>query len=285
MVSGSIEGDIVTLSEGNTFVLTDYSQPKLVTAIHDSWNQSGALLGKTSFVEYYDSPSFCLMNSNLKIALFNRILKTNLSTEEIDQKIQETIEYFESKSLPFVWQVDPQSRPHDLADRLEKAGLVRREGTGMAIEIENLVVPQEPERFRYERATSSKKIEEYAKLLPKAYGMPEFGWDFLTGCITKIGVVEDFQHYIGYLDDKPVGTSSIIYAVGVAGLYNVSTLPEARGNRVGSVMSAIPFADAADKGFKIGILHSTEMGYNVYKRLGFQEICKLIRYRWTPPTE
>ena len=275
----------MTLNEGNTFLLTDYSQPKLVTAIHDSWNQCLAILGKTSFDEYYDSPSFCLMNSNLNIPLFNRILKTNLSIEEIDQKIQETIDYFELKSLPFYWQVDPQSRPKDLADRLEKAGLERRESPGMAIEIENLVVPQEPEGFRYERATSPEKIEEYAKLLVKAYGMPEFGWDFLVDCFTKIGAVEDFQHYIGYLDDKPVGTSSILYAVGVAGLYNVSTLPEARGKRVGSVMSAVPFADAVDRGYKIGILHSTRMGYNVYRRLGFQEICKLIRYRLNPPVE
>ncbi len=275
----------MTLNEGNTFVLTDYSQPKLVTTIHDSWNQCAAILGKTSFDEYYDSPSFCLMNSNLNIPLFNRILKTNLSTEEIDQKIQETIDYFESKSLPFYWQVDPQSRPKDLADRLEKAGLELRESPGMAIEIENLVVPQEPEGFRYERATTPEKIEEYAKFLPKAYGMPEFGWDFLTGCIIKVGVVENFQHYIGYLDDKPVGTSSIFYAVGVAGLYNVATLPEARGKGVGSVMSAVPFADAHKKGYKIGILHSTEMGYNVYRRLGFQEICKLIRYRWNPLAE
>ena len=38
-----------------------------------------------------------------------------------------------------------------------------------------------------------------------------------------------------------MGSSSVFYSVGVAGLYNVSTLPEARGNRVGSVMSAIPF--------------------------------------------
>jgi hypothetical protein len=275
----------MTLNEGNAFILSDCSQSKLTTAIHDSWNQCLSLLGKTSFDEYFDSPSFCLMNSNLNIPLFNRILKTNLSTGEIDQKIQDTIDYFESKSLPFYWQVDPQSRPKDLADRLEKAGLERRESPGMAIEIENLVVPQEPEGFRYERATSPEKIEEYAKLLVKAYGMPEFGWDFLACCITKIGIVEDLQHYIGYLDDKPVGTSSILYGVGVAGLYNVSTLPESRGKRVGSVMSAVPFADAADKGYKIGILHSTKVGYNVYKRLGFQEICKLIRYRWNPPVE
>ena len=274
----------MTLSEEDPFILSEFSHLKLITAIHDSWNQCLALLG-TTLSDYHDSPTFCLMNSNLKIAMFNRILKTNLSTNEIDQKIQETIHYFESKSLPFTWQVDPQSTPQDLADRLEKAGLVRQESPGMAIEIENLVHPQEPVGFRYERATSLEKIEEYGKLLVKAYGLPEFGWDFLVTGLTRIGVVEDFQHYIGYLDDRPVGTSSIFYAVGVAGLYNVSTLPEARGNRVGSVMSAIPFADAVDRGYKIGILHSTRMGYNVYRRLGFQEICKLIRYQWNPPAE
>lgn len=275
----------MTHNEGNPFILTEYSHPKLVTAIHDSWNQCCDLFGKTKFLESHDSPSLCLMNSNLKIAIFNRVLNTNLPTYEIDQKIQETIQYFESKSLPFEWHVDPQSRPNYLADRLEKAGLERKESQGMATRIENLVLPKEPKGFRYEKATSQENIEEFSKLLVEAYGMTEFGGSIFRDCIIKIGVSEDFQHYIGYLDDKPVGTSSIFYAVGVAGLFNVSTLPEARGKRVGSVMSSVPFVDAVDKGYKIGILHSTEMGYNVYKRLGFQEICKLIRYRWNPSVD
>jgi len=67
---------------------------------------------------------------------------------------------------------------------------------------------------------------------------------------------------------------------GVAGIYNVATLPEARGKRIGSMITAAPLIDARERGYRISILHSTKMGYNVYRRLGYQEICRLIRYEW-----
>jgi len=70
----------------------------------------------------------------------------------------------------------------------------------------------------------------------------------------------------------------------VAGLYNVATLPESRGKGIGSSISYVPFIDAKERGYEISILHSTRMGYGVYKQLGFEEICKLIRYQWNPVT-
>jgi len=48
------------------------------------------------------------------------------------------------------------------------------------------------------------------------------------------------------------------------------------------MISYVPFIDAVERGYKIGILHSTQMGYNMYKRLGFEEICKLVSYQWNP---
>ncbi len=34
-------------------------------------------------------------------------------------------------------------------------------------------------------------------------------------------------------------------------------------------------------GYRIGILHSLPMGFNVYRSLGFQEYCKFSTYLWT----
>ncbi len=95
-------------------------------------------------------------------------------------------------------------------------------------------------------------------------------------------MVPDLQHYIGYLGEVPVATSAVLYAVGVAGLYNVATLPEARGKGVGALISYAPFVDAKNRGYEFGILHSSRMGYPVYKQLGFEDVCKLIRYEWRP---
>jgi GNAT superfamily N-acetyltransferase len=112
--------------------------------------------------------------------------------------------------------------------------------------------------------------------------MPETVWDWLAGAWINLGLVDYFHDYIGYLHGEPVATASIMYGDGVAGLYNVATLPEARGKGIEAMISYVPFNDAEKNGYRYGILHASSMGYPVYKRLGFQDICKLIRYTWDP---
>jgi GNAT superfamily N-acetyltransferase len=233
-----------------------------------------------SRAEHRIMPNYTLLASGLNISMFNRVMKTNLNPKEADQTISDVKQFFDSKHLPFTWQVDPWDKPHDLAERLEEAGFHRDETPGMAVKIDELVEPAKPEGFRIERVESPDELVAYARLMVKAYGMPEHGWDWFIGGFVNMGLGDDFRHYIGYLDDKPVATSSMFYSDGVAGLYNVATLPETRGKGVGAVMSYAPFKDALERGYRFGILQSSRMGYNVYRRLGFEEICKLVVYKW-----
>lgn len=264
-------------------VLEEYSRPKLTMATHRSWNSCMLrLFSVYPRAEYRPTSQYWLFKSGLKISMLNRVMQTSLKPIETDQAISDVKQFFEPEHLPFTWQVDPWDKPRDLAERLEEAGFRRDETPGMAVKIDELVEPVQPQGFRYERVDSPEKLDTYAWLMVKAYGMPEHAWGWLTGGFKYHGVVDDFQHYIGYLDGKPVATSSIQYSDGVAGLYNVATLPEARGKGIGAVISHAPFIDALERGYRFGILHSTRMGYNVYKRLGFEEICKLVRYQWNP---
>ena len=264
-------------------ILTDYTKQKLITPIHESWNLCMyKLCSKHPQADYLTTNHHTLINSGLKIAWLNRVMKTNIAPDEADKKIQEVKQYFDSKGLPFTWQVDPGDKPVDLAGRLERAGFMRDETPGMAVRIRELVEPRVLEGFRCEKVQSPQKLKDYARLLAKAYGIPEAGWDFIINGWTHLGLIPDLQHYIGYLGEVPVATSAVLYGEGVAGLYNVATLPEARGKGVGALISYTPFVEAGDRGYEIGILHSTRMGYPVYKRLGFEDVCKLIRYEWKP---
>lgn len=278
-----IKHKIVLNDDKMTQILRDYSKPEIITSIHGSWNLCmQTLCSKHPQADYRTTAHYILLNSGIKISMLNRVMKTNMIPEEADEKILEVKQHFESKGLPFTWQVDSGDNPIDLAERLEKAGFVRDETPGMAAKIGELIEPRILEGFRCERVQTSQQLTDYAKLLVKAYGMPEFGWDFLINGWTRLGVVPDFQHYIGYLNDVPVATSMVLYGEGVAGLFNVATLPEARGKGVGALISYAPFIDAGKRGYKVGILHASSMGYPVYKRLGFEEVCKLVRYQWNP---
>jgi predicted acetyltransferase len=62
----------------------------------------------------------------------------------------------------------------------------------------------------------------------------------------------------------------------------VTVIPEARGKGIGTQMSIRPLKDGLDSGYALGVLDATEMGYPVYKKMGFKEYFKSPVYIWMP---
>jgi len=266
----------------NKSILTKFTEEAYIKAIHDSWNSLWLITSRVPLVELNETPYLTTTCSNIEIPMLNRVMFTRLSSENADEKIQEVIDYFSSKELPFTWQVDPDNTPRDLPERLEKHGLTHSSGPGMALKLSELRIPDTQDDLIFKRVNNQELLQTYSRLLPIAYEFPESACENITRILIGVGLRNDFYHYLGYLDDKPVSTSSIVYSDGVAGIYNVSTLPEARGRRIGSMITAAPLIDARNRGYKVSILHSSNIGYNVYKRLGYEEICRMVYYVWNP---
>jgi predicted GNAT family acetyltransferase len=58
-------------------------------------------------------------------------------------------------------------------------------------------------------------------------------------------------------------------------------VPEARGKGIGATMTLKPLQEARSMGYGVGILQSSEMGYPVYKRLGFKHLCQIENFYLT----
>ena len=77
-----------------------------------------------------------------------------------------------------------------------------------------------------------------------------------------------------------MATALLFLGAGVAGIYGVGTIPQARRRGIGWAMTTAPLLEARAMGYQIGTLHSSSMGFGIYQRLGFREYCKLSRYVW-----
>jgi ribosomal protein S18 acetylase RimI-like enzyme len=75
-----------------------------------------------------------------------------------------------------------------------------------------------------------------------------------------------------------VAAAALFVGAGVAGVYNVCTVPEVRGQGIGRAVTAAVLDDAVRRGLRIAVLGSSPMGYPVYRRLGFRDVSRLRSY-------
>jgi predicted acetyltransferase len=92
----------------------------------------------------------------------------------------------------------------------------------------------------------------------------------------------EWRHFIGWLHDMPVASTSLLLHAGVAGIYGVTTIPEARKKGIATAMTKHALRQARELGYHVAVLSPSEMSLRIYQRLGFQHYCTLQHYGWTP---
>ncbi|MFQ5834126.1 MAG: GNAT family N-acetyltransferase [Candidatus Thorarchaeota archaeon] len=109
------------------------------------------------------------------------------------------------------------------------------------------------------------------------FGFDEVSNNAVHGIYRTLLDKEDSPTILAEIDGAPVGISSSALRAGVVGLYNVGTVEEYRGKGIGQLVSLAALFEGRNQGYEIGILSSTEPGFNVYLKLGFKEY---FRYRF-----
>ncbi len=188
---------------------------------------------------------------------------------------------FKSRRVPLFWTSGPSDRPEGIPKLLKASGLMHIQNErGMAVELGKLPDPAPVDGLRIACIESREQLAEFLKMYVVGF---ELAGSLVTDILERYGSrfldnTAPLRHYIGYLNGRPAGMASVYIGEGVAGIYNIITLPEARRRGVARMLTLHALRFGAQRGMKTGILQATDAGAHVYRGLGFREFCELELY-------
>ena len=264
--------------------LDDLSAPARIAAIRANQFEYFRYLGRSPQAELYDSPQLAWSLTGVPHPFLNNVFHTQLTAGNVDDVIACTLSYFTSRNVThFSWWTEPGSQPADLAEHLLAHGLAYTDGgPGMAVDLlalnEDVAAPRE---LTIGLVADRKALQQWSDALVVGFGLLESegaAFDLYAG----LGFNLPLRSYVGCLNGEPVATVQLFLGAGVAGVYCVSTVPEARRRGIGAAMTLAALREARDMGYRAGILTSSSMGFSVYRRLGFEELCKMSHFYLAP---
>ncbi|GCE30702.1 hypothetical protein KDA_61860 [Dictyobacter alpinus] len=217
----------------------------------------------------------------------NVVMRTLMDEATILTRIEEIMVPFKARKVPMLWWIFPGTQPQNIGEYLTQCG-IQSNGIepGMVLDLSWLPADKSnPPGFSIEEVTSDEDLQEWITVSARAFGgdTPSIDPDYITfeRCLGW-GKELPYRRFLGRLNGKPVATSSIFLGTDVVGLYSVGTLPEARRQGIGSMMSIVPLSVGRALGYNVSVLQSSPAGYNLYHAIGFRECCRIQLYLWAP---
>ena len=184
-------------------------------------------------------------------------------------------------SVPATWWIGPTTTPADLGRRLRNRGFTEAEPEyGMVIDVDAAPSPT----AEIEPVEDAAGIDDFLEVMAGAYGWPDDGRDNAWAELYRLPLPpgeRPWWHVVLRREGRPAASASLCVADGHAFVTNVGTIPEARGEGLGTNATLTVLAIARRLGYRRATLTASLMGRGVYARIGFREEARLDR--WISP--
>jgi ribosomal protein S18 acetylase RimI-like enzyme len=266
-------------------ILADFSQASMARAVEANLFAFFEQLGEWPRVELHDEARCLWTQSDLPFPLFNSVARARLSDGEADADIDARIRQCGDRRVPMLWWTGPSTTPADLGERLERRGFIMEPAFGMAAALDTLAIePGADSDLSVETVDDAGALAIWSRVLCDAFSAPQsFGEAFADlAAAMGLDVTSPFRHFLGRVQGEPAATCSVFFGAGVAGIYDVATLPQRRRRGLGAAVTRAAAAEALARGYRMAILHSSTAGAAMYRALGFDEVCLIGQHVWAP---
>jgi GNAT superfamily N-acetyltransferase len=257
-------------------MLRETSDNAVLAAIDLNWRASSRAFSLAPTTTIHDDDELFWYVTGLPTAAFNSVMYANLAPERIDAAVEALSALRETHGVPIGWLIGPSSRPTDLGAQLVARGFRHLvDLTPMTASLAAIPVDAPVPGLTVERVESPAAYEAWIVAEHRGFEAEGDAESGLAALRRAMGIGHGFplHHFLGRLDGEPVATASLLPAGGIAGVYDVSTVPEARRRGIGTAMTLATLRAARDLGYQLAFLQPSAMGRPLYERIGFRQRC------------
>lgn len=229
----------------------------------------------TAFKQYADRT---LYSCGVDFAPCNGVIEKNGTSLE-EKFIKDTIEFFQSRKLPFLWWTENKM--------LENYGFsLGGVMSGISVNLNNdsLVKFGYPAGLQIKMVQNDEDLIVFSRIIGECFGMAPHlvkQYQTFTGSAMKH---QEQIHFVAYLNQKPVATITLSTTKTSAGIWNFATLPEYRRKGIGMALTHRALIEAKNS-YKdvMAVLMPKGLARGVFQHFNFKEVCQLPFYMHGTP--
>jgi len=211
--------------------------------------------------------------TNLKnSAGLNLVIDTQLPNIDLDITIKKVIDFYKSRELEWQWIIGPLTQPSNLADYLQKHGLIFSESfPGMYFNLSSTLPTHLIENFSIKEADD---LSIWIKPVAEAFQATDNGMAYQTlNSNIPHGAGAAFRHFVGYYLDEPVSAVTLFIHDDAVMIHNLATKKDFLKRGFGSAMTIHAMKIAKNLGKQHCFLDASNDGINLYQKIGFNTYC------------
>ena len=201
----------------------------------------------------------------------NHILRTNLPSPDTEGGIDAMLSTISSQTGGIRWLLFPQDRPRDLRDRLKRRGLIAGRGDlWMFRELQHLPECRPPTSFHISPVVDLPGLRAWWTASALGFGTSQRAAQRWYDAFRRHGFGRGphVTNYVGKIDRTVVTTATLNLTRGMAGIYDLSTPPQYRGNGFATALVYELLAQARSQGLAYAGLQTGD-AEQFYQSLGF----------------
>jgi GNAT superfamily N-acetyltransferase len=194
-------------------------------------------------------------------------------------------EFFTTRERGFsIWVRGGQAEDRDLVAAAEAAGFQPVYEMPEMTLGEKLEAPKLPPGAELRKLTELDQATDFWRVATTSYASIGFPPEVFAGYTNHAGLLaENVVAFLALLDGEPVGIAMTIVSHGVAGIYWVGSLEQARGKGIGRAVTVAATNAGFDLGADLASLQASPMGKPIYLELGYETAFEYQMLMSPPP--